>query len=388
MPPRTYVAVDTHALKHNLSAVRTRLADTVRLMAVVKANGYGHDRVLAARAFVEAGADWLGVSTGDEAVVLREAGISAPVLVFLPSGPEELAELISRGITLTVASVEEVISCATAAREAGRAADVHCYIDTGLGRIGSDDSLPDMIEACRRYPTVNLQGVYTHFGPRGSGALLEGIDAFKPGASARAFAGLVKDTIARYGGGRLMLHCAASSMYLQEPKTHLDMVRIGTLLYGQAPADVEQVPFDLHDTFELRTHIIATQTVPEHSPIGYGGDFLTRRETTVATLPVGLADGVGVVPESITGGLRWAVKHYLKGRAAGKGKASYGPWAYVHGQEVPLIGRISMDQCCIDVTDVGADIGDEVAVETRRTTTNPEIPRIEASIEQQDRPER
>ncbi|MFP3902678.1 MAG: alanine racemase [Armatimonadota bacterium] len=381
MPPSTYVAVDTDALAHNLTCVRTRLADDVKLMAVVKANAYGHDTVLAAEAFASAGADWFGVSTPHDAIALRQAGLTQPVLVFLPVLPEELPEMIATGITATVASVENVVECAEAADEAQKAVNVHCYVDTGLGRIGSDDALPDIIDACVRYPRVNLTGVYTHFGPRGSGALLGGIDALRPGASARAFARLASDAIASAGAGRVLRHCVASSMYLQEPKSHLDMVRIGTLLYGQGPADVDELPFDLRKTFELRTHIIATITLPARSPVGYGGDFITRRETTVATLPVGLADGVGVLPESLTGGLRYAVKQYLKRRAAAAGRTTHGPRARIDGTEVPIIGRISMDQCCLDITDIEAGVGTEVALEPRRTTTSPAIPRIAATIE-------
>lgn len=382
MPPSTHVAVDTDALVHNLMCVRTRLADDVKLMAVVKANGYGHDTVLAAEAFAGAGADWFGVSTPHEAIALREADITQPVLVFLPVPPDELPDLIEADITATVASIENVVECADAAGEAKKAVNVHCYVDTGLGRVGSDDALPDIIDACLRYPRVNLTGVYTHFGPRGSGSLLGGIDALRPGASARAFARLASDAIATSGAGKILRHCAASSMYLQEPKTHLNMVRIGTLLYGQGPADADELPFDLRKTFELRTRIIATITLPARSPVGYGGDFITSRETTVATLPVGLADGVGVIPESITGGLRYAVKQYLKRRAASSGKAPHGPWARINGTEVPIIGRISMDQCCIDITDVEAGVGTEVALDPRRTTTNPAIPRLGASIEE------
>jgi len=286
MPHSTYVAVDTEALGQNLRTVRTRLAERVRLMAVVKANGYGHGLELSARTFAAAGADWLGVSSLAEGIALREAGLALPVLVFLPVLAADVEELVRHRLTGTVVARDEIPVYAQATRRLGQAADVHIYVDTGLGRLGSDDSLPDILAAAEPYSAVNVTGVYTHFGPPGSGTLLEGIDTLRPGASVRAFASLANDALSRAGAGRICIHCAASELTLNDPAAHLDMVRVGTLLYGQMPADVGDVGIRLRQTFELRSHIVAVQTLPPGSPVGYGGQFVTRRETRVATVPV------------------------------------------------------------------------------------------------------
>ncbi len=382
MPHSTYVAVDTEALGQNLRTVRTRLAERVRLMAVVKANGYGHGLELSARTFAAAGADWLGVSSLAEGIALREAGLALPVLVFLPVLAADVEELVRHRLTGTVVARDEIPVYAQATRRLGQAADVHIYVDTGLGRLGSDDSLPDILAAAEPYSAVNVTGVYTHFGPPGSGTLLEGIDTLRPGASVRAFASLANDALSRAGAGRICIHCAASELTLNDPAAHLDMVRVGTLLYGQMPADVGDVGIRLRQTFELRSHIVAVQTLPPGSPVGYGGQFVTRRETRVATVPVGLAHGLGQMPESLLRNWRLVVADFARRRAARRGRAERGPWAMLGDKRVPIIGRISMDQCCLDVTDTDAAVGDCVVLDTRRVSTSAAIPRVATSIEQ------
>ena len=382
MPHSTYVAVDTEALGQNLRTVRTRLAERVRLMAVVKANGYGHGLELSARTFAAAGADWLGVSSLAEGVALREAGLALPILVFLPVLSSDVEALVHHRLTGTIVSRDEVPAYAQATRRLGQAADVHIYVDTGLGRLGSDDSLPDILAAAEPYSAVNVTGVYTHFGPPGSGTMLEGIDALRPGASVRAFASLVNDALSRAGAGRVCIHCAASELTLTDPASHLDMVRVGTLLYGQMPAEVGDVGIRLRKTFELRSHIVAIQTLPPGSPVGYGGQFVTRRETRVATVPVGLAHGLGQMPESLLRNWRLIVADFARRHAARRGRAERGPWAMLGDQRVPIIGRISMDQCCLDVTDTEAAVGDRVVLDTRRVSTGATIPRVATGIEQ------
>lgn len=382
MPHSTYVAVDTEALGQNLRTVRTRLSERVRLMAVVKANGYGHGLELSARTLAAAGADWLGVSSLAEGVALREAGLALPVLVFLPVLASDVEALVHHRLTGTIVSRDEVPAYAQATRRLGQAADIHIYVDTGLGRLGSDDSLPDMLAAAEPYSAVNVTGVYTHFGPPGSGTMLEGIDALKPGASVKTFASLANSALAAAGAGRICVHCAASELTLKHPASHLDMVRVGTLLYGQMPAEVGDVGIRLRKTFELRSHIVAIQTLPPGSPVGYGGQFVTRRETRVATVPVGLAHGLGQIPESLLRNWRLVVADFVRRRAARRGRAERGPWATLNGRRVPIIGRISMDQCCLDVTDTDAAVGDRVVLDTRRVSTGATIPRVASSIEQ------
>ena len=380
MRPMTYVAIDTRALARNLRLVRTRLAERVRLMAVVKANAYGHGLKLAAHAFAEAGADWLGVSTLDEGIRLRQHGLQLPVLLFLPALDREVEPLVEHRLTGTVVACDQVPVYAEAARKLGHEAGVHVYTDAGLGRLGSDDSLPDLLTAAASYPRVTVTGVYTHFGPGGSGTMLEGLDALRPGASARAFGALAQNAVAGAGLGRVSVHCAASELLLSMPETHFDMVRAGTLLYGQLPPGAADDAPALQKTFELRSHIVAIHSLPKGSPVGYGGEFVTGRDSRIATVPVGLAHGLGVTPESLGRSLRQIAGSYLRRRRARRGISDRGPWGYVRDQQVPVVGRISMDQCCLDVTATDAQVGDEVALDTRRVTTSAAIPRIAVEL--------
>ncbi len=384
MPPQTYVAVDTEALAHNLKIARTRLHEKVRLMAVVKANGYGHGLELAASAFASAGADWLGVSSVEEGIRLREAGLDLPVLVFLPALGEDVENIVEHRLTGTIVSRDGLLPYVRATEKFARACDVHIYMDTGLGRLSSDDSLPDIIAAAEPYMRINITGVYTHFGPGNSGALLADFDTLRPGASGRAFGRIVKEAMARAATGRIALHCASSKLFLEAPDLHMDMVRLGTVLYGQKPAEVASDPMKLRKTFELRTHIVATHSLPAKTPLGYGGDFVTRRESRIATLPVGTVHGLGVAPLSLGRNLKFAAAQYIGYRQMKRGLSKRGPWAFINGQRVPIVGRISMDQCCIDITGVDAQVGDEVTIDTRRVTTNPLIPRLATPLNTSD----
>jgi len=246
---------------------------------VIQPNAYGHGLQLAAGAFTEAGADWLGVSTVAEGVRLREAGLELPVLVFLPALADELEALIEHQLTGTIVASNEIQAYVEATEKVGRDAQVHVYVDTGLGRLGSDDPLAEILARAEVHPRLNVSAIYTHFGPGASGTMLGGIDDLKPGASARAFATLAAQTARETSTAGIDLHCAASALFLQASEAHLDMVRIGTLLYGQKPSEALQDTMKLRKTFELRSHIVAIQTLPSGSPVGYGGACTRRRHT-------------------------------------------------------------------------------------------------------------
>lgn len=374
----TYVEVNLDALTHNLKQVRSSLDPQSKLLAVVKANAYGHGLVEAAQAFREAGAAWLGVSTVAEGVALREAGLEAPVLVFLPPLAEEVEALVRHKLTGTIVAVRQVREIANTAQALGQSAYCHVYIDGGLARLGSDDSLPDIIEAKRAFPSLHLTGLYTHFGPPGSGRMLEEVDIVREGASVKAFAGLVRDAMAQLGEARPMVHAAASALFVEGRANHLDMVRVGTLLYGQYPDHVTQRSLDLRaDTFALKSRVVALQTLEAGTRVGYGGEFVCRRETRVATLPVGFAHGLATIPQSMLGRWQTLAKAWAAKREAAKGKVAHAPQAKLGGQGVPLLGRVSMDQCCVDVTDVpGVEIGAEVTLPVRRLAVDGSVPRV------------
>jgi len=374
----TCVAVNTDALAHNVREAQRHLQPTAKLMAVVKANAYGHGLVDTARVFLAAGAQWLGVSNVAEGVALREAGVDAPVLVFMPPLPDEYEAIVRHRLTATLLSTAHVSGLGDTARKLGQSVYGHLYVDGGLGRIGADDPLCALLQAATVFPPLHLTGAYTHFGPPGSGRMLEEIDTLKQGASTKAFAGLVRDAVAQAAAARPLLHAAASALFVEDRNSHLDMVRLGTILYGQYPDHVRERPLNLReDTFSLRSRVVALQTLPAGSRIGYGGDFICTRETRVATVPVGTAQGLGMAPQSVGGRLRSVVKAWLVSREGRRGRREHAPRARAGGLALPLIGRISMDQCCLDATDApDLQVGDEVALPVRRLAVDSGVPRV------------
>jgi len=377
--PTTYVAVNLDALRHNVAQVLAHLAEGSRLCAVVKANAYGHGAILAAQACVEAGAEWLGVSEVGQGVALREAGIDVPILAFMPPLEDEFEALVTHDLTATLTSEEQVMQLQREAERQGKVGLGHIYEDLGLGRIGPSDGIMDILQVAEPWPQVQITGVYSHFGPPGSGMELDVVEWLGDGAGLKLYSNGLREAAARVTDRRLLLHFAASMLFLERPDNHLDMVRIGTLLYGQYPDHTPEAQrtLDLQSTFELRSHIVAAHTVPRGKKIGYGGEFVCARETRVATVPVGLAHGLGVVPESTARSPRSFVKGLVRARISRKGKTDRLPYARIGDQRAPIIGRISMDQCSLDVTDVPeAQRGAEVVLPVRRVTTNPTIPRI------------
>ncbi|MEA3403607.1 MAG: alanine racemase [Armatimonadota bacterium] len=380
--PTTYVAVDAEALAHNCRQVLGRIEGGARLMAVVKANAYGHGLVPASRVFLEAGASWLGVSSVAEGVALREAGIDAPVLVFMPAAPGECETLVEANLTATVAHSRHVTWLEQASEAVGRTARAHVFVDTGLSRMPADEPAIDIMDAGAGVG-VKITGLYSHYGPPGSGAMAESLELFRTGVSARMFGALANDLLASANRTELLVHCAASALLLEEPETHLDMVRIGTLLYGQYPAQVTQRELDLQDTFELRSRVLHLGTVGVGGKIGYGGDFRARRETTIATVPVGYAHGLEMLPRSIASRPATALKGFIARVAGAWGRAGRLPTVRIRGREAPIIGRIAMDHCTVDVTDLPeVELGDEVVLPVRRTAVNPNIPRIYETVEE------
>lgn len=377
--PATYVALNRGALRHNVAQVRSRLRDKSALCAVVKGNGYGHGAPQAARCCVDAGAAWLGVSTVAEGVALREAGLTEPALVFLPPLPEECEAAVEHDLTATVTRVEQVMELRREGERQGKRAVAHAYQDLGLGRLGPHDSLLDILEAAEPWPQVEVSGVYGHFGPPGSGVELDFLDWLRPAASLKVYAAMLAEAIRKITDRRLMFHVAASAMFLENPEHHFDLARVGSLLYGQYPDHVPQAlrTLDLRETWELRSRIVEVHTVERGAKIGYGGEFVCRRETRVATVPVGLAHGLAVVPESVAGRWRFFAKERLRARSSRRGLHGHLLRARIGSREAPLIGRVSMDQCSLDVTDLpDADRGTEVVLPARRVTTNPQIPRV------------
>ena len=326
--------MDTEAIKANFRAVRGVVGERCLIMPTAKADGYGHGAVPVAQAMVEAGADRLSVSNLCEAVELREAGITLPLLILGYTPPCEAAELARLRITQTVADAAYAAQLSAQAVRDGVTVQVHIKLDTGMSRLGfvyhdeaSTACIEEIAAACG-LPHLEAEGIFTHF------AKADEDEAF----TRRQFA-LFESAIAQLAARGVTFavrHCCNSAATLNYPEMHLDMVRPGLLIYGVLPD--EQLPaLPLQPAMALKTVVAQVKTVPAGTPVSYGGTAVTARESVLATVPIGYADG-------------------LPRAASNRGVMLVG------GAVVPIIGRVCMDQCVLDVTGVTVNTGDEVTV--------------------------
>jgi alanine racemase len=321
------VRIDLAAIRHNVTRLRAAAPDA-ELMAVVKADGYGHGMVPVARAALQAGASQLGVCTLQEALGLREAGITAPVLAWLLTPGLALHQGVAADIELSVASVAQLREVVAAAAQAGRAARIHLKLDTGLARGGATPAdWPALVEAAGKAQAdgrVEVVGVWSH---------LIYADAPQHPANDQQLAvfqeGLA--TAERFGVKPKYRHMANSAATLTRPDMHFDMVRPGIAIYGLSPI--------IGDTFGLRPAMIAearvmlTKRVPAGQGVSYGHTYHTERETTLAVVPLGYGDGVP--------------------RAA----SNAGP-IQLAGRTRTIAGRVCMDQVVLDCGDDPVSAGD------------------------------
>jgi alanine racemase len=328
----TRAVVDLGAIRHNVRLVRAAVGPGVRLMAMVKANAYGHGAVPVARACVEAGATGLAVAAVDEGLALRRSGITAPLLVLGASAPEEHPEALRHDLTLAVGSLRMADNVAAAARATGVTARVHVEVDTGLSRFGVPAARAvEEISALAVLPGLEVEGIYTHF------AAAEEPDRRSARAQLALFTGLLEALAAR--DVRVPLrHAANSAAILELPEAHLDLVRPGIALYGYHPAGSGADPRDLRPALTLVSTLARVEAMPAGTGVSYNHTFRTTRASVLGLVPLGFADGL---PRLLSNR-----GHML-----------------VRGRRCPIVGRVCMDQTVLDVTNVpGARVGEPVVV--------------------------
>ena len=361
-----WVEVRLSALKHNLAQVRGLVGPSVKIMAVVKANAYGHGAVEASKAFVEAGAEYLGVTTIEEGLELRAGGISTSTLIFSPLLPDQFEAAISHDLDQTICSPEMAGVLSKTAAKLGKQARVHVKVDTGMHRLGVImGQAPEFIRRLLDLPSIEIAGTYTHFANAGAK------DLAHAWGQDNTFGDLI-DILEAQGIPAGLCHAANSAAILNLPGSWYEMVRPGTILYGQYPTRFVEKKLDLQDTWQLKTRIVALSAVPKGAKVGYGSEFIAKRVTTAAVLPIGYADGFTLLPQSLA--QRAHPLRAVAGRMLGQ---TGSPHVIIKGKQAPVIGRVSMQMCSVDVTDIpGVEIGEEVIVPTRRVTTSSWIPRV------------
>jgi alanine racemase len=331
----TRAEIDLDALGHNLAAVRA-LAGPAGVMAVVKANAYGHGAVIVARTLEQRGVDMLAVALVEEALELRHAGVRSPLLVLGGAYEGGWDALVEHGLTPTVFRVDHLEALAGAAGRAGRAVAAHVKVDTGMGRIGLlPDELPAFLDRARALPEIRLEGLLSHF------ANADLADAALTSEQVRRFRTALSQ-MREQGLEPRYRHLANSAGVLDRPEVRdgleLNLVRPGLMLYGLSPASWLGKDVPLRPVLSWKSAITHLKRVPAGTPISYGSTWTAQRESVIATVPVGYADGYG--------------REYSS-RAA----------VLVRGQRAQVAGRVCMDMFMVDVTDVpGAALGDEVVL--------------------------
>ncbi|MUG23177.1 alanine racemase [Paenibacillus macerans] len=330
----TWAEVSLAAVAHNTKLFRRQAAESCRVMAVVKANGYGHGAVQTAQAAIAAGAEYLGVALVDEALQLRAAGIREPVLVLGYTPPHAVETAIRHDITMTVYTKKVLDEIMDSAQRQQRRACIHLKLETGMTRIGltSIEAAVDLARQAQSCPWITLEGLFTHF------ADADGPDAHFTERQFERFRRCI-EALDAAGVPVPLKHCCNSAAAMRFPHMHLDMIRVGIALYGLYPAQrLRTSAYPLRQAMQLKTKITAIQPIEPGRTVSYGRTYQAPANRVVATVPVGYADGLS---------------RALSNRGS----------ALVRGKRVPIIGRVCMDQTMLDITAVGgAQIGDVVTL--------------------------
>jgi alanine racemase len=336
-----WVEIDAGALRNNIAEFRRRLGRGPRLGAVVKSNAYGHGMIEVARIAAAASADWLCVNNVDEGVALRDAGLTLPILVMGYVPFDRLEAIAERGLQPVVYNLETLDRLNAIAAERGTTVPVHVKIETGTHRQGvSERDIPAFVARLNGARALTLAGVTTHF------ANIEDTTNHAFAESQVAAFSRIADAIAARHEGPFLRHSACSAAVLLFNRTHLDLARVGISLYGLWPSKETYVSslergkpsLDLRPVLAWKTRIAQVKEVPEGGYVGYGCTWRATRTTKIAVLPVGYYEGYD---RGLSG-----LAHVL-----------------VRGTRAPVRGRVCMNMCMVDVTDIpAAELEDEVVL--------------------------
>lgn len=327
----TWAEVSLPNLAYNVQQFQQHIGGKTRLMAVVKADGYGHGAVPIAEQALAEGAGYLGVAFLDEAIRLREAEITAPILILGYTPAHAVRKAVEQDITLTVYTHDTLDMIREASQALQKKAKVHIKVDTGMTRIGVR-TIEEALELRKALDedAFEVEGVFTHFAEADNG-----ISSDYTYSQFRAFE-KVCQALEEAGYPILLKHCCNSAAAIAYPEMHLDMVRVGVSLYGLHPEPHLKKILPLKQVMSFKTKPVFIKAVPAGESISYGRTYTTIKETKVATLPVGYADG-------------------LSRLLSNQGHVT------IHGKACPIVGRVCMDQTMVDVSDLENITKDDTA---------------------------
>ena len=332
---RVKAVVSLDAIAHNFAEMKKNIAKGTKIVAVIKADGYGHGAEAIARLIEDYDYIWgFAVATPEEALQLRTFGVKKPILILGIVFEEYFTQMIAKEIRLTVCTYEMAQKLSEEAQRQGRDVHIHIGLDTGMSRIGFADRQESVeeIKKISQLPNLKIEGMFTHFARADETDRSPAIDQLNRYLN---FAKLLEDA----GIQIPMKHCSNSAGIIRVPEANLNAVRAGITIYGIYPSnEVERDIVKLIPAMELKSHISYIKTVEPGAAFSYGGTFTAKKEMKVATIPVGYADSY---PRSLSN----------------KG------WVLIHGKKAPILGRVCMDQFMVDITKIpDAKAGDEVTL--------------------------
>jgi len=329
---KTYASINLAALTHNLIQVRRYLANNCHIAAVVKANAYGHGAVDISQTLVKEGVSRLAVASVSEGMTLREAGITADILVLAELFDEHIPELLLHRLTPVITDQRLLQTMAKAAEAQNRSLPIHIKVDTGMGRLGfSPDDVVPLFDTLSTLKSVHVEGVMTHL------ADSDGPDCSHSERQLERFQKIL-DPIGRRGLSVPFVHAANSAAIVRFPQSHFSLVRPGIMLYGYHTLPPNIASPALQPVLSLRTTVMQVRTVKPGDSISYNRTFVATRPTRIAVLPIGYADG------------------YSR-------KLSNNGFVLLQSRRAPIAGSVCMDMTMVDVTDLGpVKVGDEAVL--------------------------
>jgi alanine racemase len=328
----TRAVIDIAALNHNLKVIRDRIGPGRRLLAVVKANAYGHGALSMADLLQKMGVDMLGVAYTEEGAALRQAGIKLPILVMAGTLPDQIKTALETDLILTISDMDTARALSDLAFRMNRIVKIHIKVDTGMGRLGFrfEDAVEAILSVCS-LSNITIEGIFTHL------STSEESDYSYTHYQIDRFRNLI-DFVSGHCNPLPILHMGNSGAVIQHPDAYFDMVRVGIMLYGLAPIPELQKNLPVCPILSLKTKIIHIKNAPKGSSLSYGRSYICPSDKVIAVIPIGYSDGLA---------------RCMSGRIH----------VLIQGAKVPVVGTICMDMALVDITGLeGIRVGDEVVL--------------------------
>ncbi|HPT75592.1 MAG TPA: alanine racemase [Defluviitaleaceae bacterium] len=331
---RVIAEINLDAISNNIKEIQKNISKDTEIMAVVKADAYGHGAIEVSRILIENGVQRLAVAILDEGKQLREEGFNVPILILGYTPAEQAGELVSYDLIQTVFSFEMAKAISDSAVKQNKKAKIHLKIDTGMSRIGfkPDKESIKTIKEINQLPNINIEGIFTHF------SSADEADTSFTQQQFSIFNAFIK-ALEEEGLKIPVKHCSNSAGFMLDERMHMNLIRPGIIIYGLYPSnEVNKEKIHLKPAMSLKSQVVFVKEVEENTPVSYGRKFITSKKTKVATIPVGYADG------------------YSR-RLSSSGRV------LINGEYAPIIGNICMDQFMVDVSHISdVEVGTEVVL--------------------------